>query len=416
MKRFVALLVLLTLITGIFNLTGCARKIRAENLMDGVEGDKVEKINVDDMFSYSQMELSLKILEKLASSGGENIMISPMSISVALAMVSNGASGQSLSQIEALIGGNVDDLNAYYYSFVQDLSNNDDSKLYLKNSVWIRDIQKLHVQDSFLRKNATYYGADIFKAPFNSSTVDDINLWVNKNTDGMINKMIDEIDDDMMLYLINTVTFDAKWNTQYEKADIYDGDFTNSIGKIVKTEMLHSEESGYIELENAVGTLKKYSGGKYAFVALLPDENTTPEALISSLDGQTLVNAIKERSEVTVRLTLPSFKNDYSSELSETLISLGITDAFDPDVIGDFDNMATVDDGDLCIGNVLHKTHITVNAEGTKAAGATQVGISNCTSANPSSFKNVCLDRPFVYMIIDVQTALPLFIGIQNDV
>lgn len=415
MKRIsVIILALIILILPCAGLYGCSQKVYANDLMANITPNTVVGKNADEAFISNQMRLSLELFREVGKKhGGNNHMISPLSIQLALAMTANGAKGNTKTELEELLSGSIslDELNKYLYSYVSSLPSGEKYEVTHANSIWLRDTDELSVKEEFLQKNADYYGAGAYKAPFDKTTVNDINRWVEDNTKGMIKKVVDNISSTAMLYLINTLTFEAEWASPYYKTSIKNGTFHSPSGE-QSADMMYSSESEYIELENATGFVKDYSGHKYLFIALLPNEGTTPEELITSLDSESLLHAINNTSYCAVNTVMPSFKTDFSADIKEQISALGVNDAFSLEA--DFSDMATHPDG-LFISSIVHKTHITVDAKGTKA-GAITIVEAKAGSVAPSETKSVILDRPFVYMIIDSATSLSLFIGILNSV
>ncbi len=403
------------LISSLLSLYSCAQKFYAADLMEGVTPNDIEITEFEGIVQ-PQMKFSLDLISELANNnGGENIMISPLSITLALAMTANGADGETLSQMETLLGGEygIDQINEMLYSYVKSLPSNEKSRISVADSIWFRDDAGLMVKKDFLQKNADYYGAGAFKSPFDSSTIKDINAWVKENTKGMIDEVIKQIDPLTMLYLINAVAFEAEWQSKYDKFSISDAAFTSASGEKQTVSMMYGEEGQYISLDGATGFKKNYYGGDYSFVALLPKEGMTPEELIAGLDPIELNEAVISPTVATVRTGLPSFEAEYGEDISASLAALGMPDAFGAKA--DFTNMAECDYGDLYIDSVIHKTYIKVDASGTKAGAVTAVDMK-CESAPMEEPKVVILDRPFVYMITHNETGLPLFIGILNTV
>jgi serpin B len=174
---------------------------------------------------------------------------------------------------------------------------------------------------------------------------------------------------------------------------------------------MRSEYIKYINNYNARGFIKDYKDGKYSFVALLPNKDITINDYISSLTGDILMETIKGAKNNPLTAVMPKFSYEYSFVMNEALINMGMDTAFDEDKV-DFSKIGKGMDGNLYIGEVLHKTFITVDESGTKAGAVTKVEM-NLKSAGPG--ETVILDRPFVYAIIDNTTDLPLFIGTVVD-
>lgn len=411
MKNFLRAFLSLSLAAAILlNFVACT-KVQAANLMDGVAAQSVEGKATDERFKSAQMEFALSLFKSVAEEGEENMLVSPLSVMLALAMTANGAEEQTLAEMEKVLGGiPIDELNEYLYTYVNNLPSAEKYKLEIANSVWFRDSGGFSVNKSFLQKNADYYGASAFASPFDSSTVDDINNWVKANTDGMIKKIVDKLDPETMMCLINAIIFDAEWNKVYESKDVKDGKFNAIDGTVRDVKMMNSNEYGYIDDGNATGFIKNYKDGKYGFVALLPNENDV-YGYIETLTAEGLANAIAgARGNVNVKL--PQFSYEYEIKLNDILASLGMTTAFSDGA--DLSGMGESSDGNLYISKVIHKTYIELDDHGTKAASVTFVGVDNTSAAEPEKY--VILDRPFVYLIIDNETDLPIFMGVVTDI
>ena len=231
----------------------------------------------------------------------------------------------------------------------------------------------------------------------------------------MIPSILDEIPDSAMLFLINALAFDGKWQTPYEPEQVTDGTFTAADGSERAVTMMQSSETEYLDDGQATGFIKYYKEGGYAFAALLPNEGVSIDSCIASLTGAGLRETLQNAEQTQVNATLPKFSADYSAELSGSLKALGVTDAFDGDR-ADFSAMGQSGEGRLFISRVLHKTHIELDEQGTSAAAATAVEMNATACAPAEQPKSVVLNRPFVYMILDTNTMLPVFFGAVYDI
>ena len=190
--------------------------------------------------------------------------------------------------------------------------------------------------------------------------------------------------------------------------------FTKEDGTKQTVEFMFSEENIYLESENATGFMKNYKGGDYAFVAILPNEGINIEEYIASLDGESLYELLSNREKTVVNTFTPKFETEYDIELSKALEAMGMVDVFYGNK-ADLTGVGTSNAGNLFVSRVLHKTYICVDENGTKAGAATAVEI-DCESALADPPKQVYLNRPFVYMIMDTETYKPLFIGTMMSV
>lgn len=394
-------------------LGGNAPTVQAADLMDGITAQNVTGKAADAEFIAAQTAFALKIFQGAANaSSGENTMVSPLSVMLALSMTANGAGGQTKAEMEAVLGMPIDELNKYLLSYVNQITATEDVKLHVANSIWFRD-HRIEVKQPFLQTNANYYGAAAYKSPFDSTTVKDINNWVRDNTDGLIDKIIDNISPDTVMHLINAIVFNAEWEHPYKCSNqIFEGGtFTALSGAKQTVTYLNSSgyEICYLEGKNCTGFMKDYKGGQYKFVALLPSEEIGIEEFISGMTAEELSAILSNPIYTKLRTSLPKFSYDYSLEMSNLLSAMGMPTAFNA-LCADFSSMAQTDSGDLFISSVQHKTHITVDNWGTRAAAVTDVSMSDTSSA-PNDPKTVILDRPFVYLIIDAQTNIPIFMG-----
>ena len=367
-------------------------------------------------YADSYDDLAVTLLQEVYKKG-ENAMISPLSILTALTMTENGASGNTLEQMQQVLadGMDVEMQDQILKDYILEFTGREKAKLDMANSIWLKETDHLHVDEAFLQKNRDYFGAEVFKAPFDDRTLKDINSWVSDKTEKKIPEMLDKIEDDAVLYLINAVAFDAKWENPYEDYDLMEREFTEENGTVTNMTMMYSEEELYLEDENTTGFIRPYEDG-YQFVAMLPSEGMTMEEYLSQLNGEKIKKLIDGATDAyTVYAGVPKFSSEYTVELKDVLEHLGMTDAFDEEK-ADFSKMATSDQGNLSIDMVLHKTFIEVDDQGTKAAAATVVGVAETASLIVDEVKEVYLNRPFVYAIVDEESHLPVFFGVTEKI
>lgn len=401
-KRIFALLVGM-----LFLIVGCAPKIQGEDLMKDVKQNAKPDLQLSEVNSIALTDFAVRLFQASVEEG-KNTLISPLSVLSALAMTANGAKGETLSQMEAVLGMSTDKLNDYFSSYMKALPQGDKYKLNLANSIWFRDDERFTVNDDFLQINADYFDADIYKIPFENKAVKDINNWVKEKTDGMIPEILDEIKKDDIMYLVNALTFEAEWANIYTRDDVRRGTFTTEDGKKQEAEYMHGTEHIYLQDDHATGFVKYYKEGKYAFVALLPNEGVSVEEYVKGLDGEYLNTLLTNGLNTSVVTTIPKFETESNLEMTDILREMGMKDAFTPSA--NFSGLGTTTREYILIDRVLHKTFISVAEKGTKAGAVTMVAIAGGTSAMLER-KEVYLDRPFVYMLIDFESKVPFFIG-----
>lgn len=418
-KMLAVFMSVLSLAACILPFSGCGKtvgKVHNKGVKSGAVRDLTEGISKnesaskapDDEFKAAASSFAAELFKDNYSKG-KTTLVSPLSVLTALALVQNGAQGDTLAQLEQALGGlDRDTLNAYMRAYCDFLTESEELKI--ANSVWTDS--SAEAKRDFLQKAVDSYSAQIFSAPLSSKkTVSSINSWVKKNTDGMIPKIIENADRDAVMMLINAVAFEAKWETPYTNDDIEKLEFNSYSGKSKKTEFMCSTESVYLSDSDAVGFMKPYKNGRFAFAALLPDENTGIDDYVASLSGDKLMkifSSAKRGNEVNVKM--PKFRAEYSVQLIDTLKKMGVKDAFDSKT-ADFSSL--IENRDAYIATVVHKTFIEVDENGTRAAASTLVGADTMSLMEPYS---VFLNRPFVYMIVDTETNLPLFIGVQTEI
>ncbi len=377
-------------------LSGCNDGVR--NLSEDIATNDFGEINGIKICSESYWHFSQRLLfDCFEEKGKSNTLVSPLSVALAFAMVAEGAEGETLEEIENTLGMDINELRELFYE--------DNSQLSIANSMWVNSSEGFTVNEDFLERNAQYHKAEIFEAPFNRHTLEDINSWVSDKTDGMIEKIIDQLDERAVMCLVNSLLFDAKWNTPYSEYDVDQGYFVTEENVPLAVEFLSGMEGYYLEDEIATGFLKYYENCKYAFAAMLPNEGVSVEEYLMSLNAEKVLGNMQACS---VSTRLPKFESEFDVSLENVLKNMGMEKAFDEEK-ADFSKLGTVKNGNIYIGDAVHKTKISVTEQGTKAGAATAVTLFGAGA--PQEVKEVYLDRPFVYMIVDMENNIPVFMG-----
>lgn len=409
-----AMLVTILLLSLIFSACAAPISKNTSNLMDDIKQSNLLPIEIPDANNQQVSrkdeitDFALKLFNE--SFEGENILISPVSIVSALGMVANGADNNTLTQMEQVLNSDIQGLNDYLKAYTAYLPSEEAYKVSMANSIWLKDDESLTVNRDFLQTNKDYFDASIYKAPFDESTKDDINRWVKDKTSGMIESLLEKAPpEDSVMYLINALSFDAEWADVYKKAQIHDGKFTRENGEKQTTEFMSSAEFSYLENKTATGFMKPYKDNKYAFIALLPKENISMLDFLNLLEVKDVKNLLTNKKDEKVYVKIPKFSVEYDTLLNESLQDLGMLDAF-MEKKADFTGLGKSTNGNIYINRVIHKTKIDVDEKGTKAGAVTSVEMVT-ESAMMEDPKEVILDRPFFYMIVDTEQNLPLFMG-----
>ena len=390
--------------------------VSAKNSKKTVKDNTVSKSDLDKRMkkhSEKYLDFSLRIFKENIKND-DNMLISPLSIIYAMGMVTNGAKHNTLKEMEQTLGMNKKEMNEYLNAYMTSLaidqaSSDNKVKFNLANSIWIKNNKNFEINKKFLKQNSDVYKAELYQTDFNESTLNKINSWVDKNTNGLIKNALDQISKSAVMYLVNALVFEGKWESVYHKENLQNELFTTYSGKKKKVKMMYSTERQYLEDKNTTGFIKTYKGGKYAFVALLPDKKVDIKEYIKSLNVKKIKKLLSKVKIATVHAVLPAFEYDYKIELQDIFKSMGMKDAFNP-LKADFSGIGKMKNGfNILINRILHKTHIAVDELGTKAGAVTIVEMKE--SMMIEDIKNVRLDRPFVYMIVDTETNTPIFMG-----
>ncbi len=363
---------------------------------------------------YSSMNDFAVNLFTTAYKSGENNLISPLSVIYALGMTSLGAEENTLTQMEEVFGMDKYTLLSTLKGIESAINSSEYGKVSLADSIWFKNSPDFTVNDDFISACSGSYNAEIYSSAFDENTVSDINKWVKENTDGMIDRILEEIPEEAVMYLINALTFDCEWQVQYNSTDVWTKDFHNSDESTSKVEFMSSDESRYLQGDSFTGFIKYYKNRDYGFAAFLPNEDASISDVISSFDGEALCNYLSNDDYEFVEVKIPKFSFDYSANISETLKKMGIVDAFTPDDA----NLSGIGEsvyGNLYISRVLHKTHIDVAEDGTKAGAVTAVEVVAESAMDIEEPKKVVLDRPFVFVIFENTNKTPLFIGTYEN-
>ena len=346
--------------------------------------------------------------------GDENIMISPFSITSALSMTLNGASGttfEAMNKALRLDGKTLEQINNTYLKLMTEMVPVDERVvLEIANSVWVE--KHLTVKEPFMKALETWYKAEARDINvLDPGAVDIVNSWISEKTHDKITDMLSFLEPNLAMLLINAVYFNGKWRYQFDKADTNEESFyvTTTAPKTVA--MMHQ-----VENLKAVRTINStivdipYGQGNYSMVVILPDEGFTSAEITDGLKPSNWNEwmDLLENNIHKVELGLPRFKYKYKRNLNDDLINMGMGVAFTG--VADFSNISNAG---LMISRVEHQTFIETNEEGTEAAAATVVVmIDSISGGGPLT---ITLNRPFLYFIREISTGTILFMGRVGD-
>ncbi len=341
-----------------------------------------------------------------------NLLISPASVVLAFAMVYNGADGSTKAQLDSVLAFNglsAESINDAARALTEGLMKADTAvELSIANSVWAKP--GFPFTQSFLDITDRMYGAEA--RPLTSAA--EVNQWVAEATHDKIGKIIDQITPDMLMVLINAIYFKGDWTSQFADTNTSDRDFTLLSGEVKKHPLMH-QRGDFAYFEDSAQQIIKlpYGNRHFSMMVLLPREGVDFKDYVNGITPEKwnrLWRAAHSEREGTI--ALPKFKIEYSTDLTEAIKAMGAQVPFSPDN-ANFRRMFTASsDTNLFISEVLHKTYLKVDEQGSEAAAATAIIVKGVEAVmpGPPPFRMI-VDRPFVCAIVDNATGLVLFLG-----
>ena len=351
------------------------------------------------------------------SDNSVNMMVSPLSISMALGMTRNGAANATLDSMNKTLfvsGLSETEINEACKSIIETFTSLDpDVKMQIANSIWNR--QGFEVNPDFLNTNKNFFDAEITSLDFsNPESVNTINSWVDDKTNHLIKKIVDQIPDEAVMYLINAIYFKGQWKYQFEPKDTKELDFLVNGANVKVPTMRQKTNLRYFKNENFEAVEMPYNQGNFNCNVILPEAGKTIGDIAPELTLTNWTSWINEFLEYEVTLEIPKFKYEYEEKnVKPVLKDMGMGNAFD-DNLADFSRINP--NYQLFISDIKHKTFIETNEEGTEAAAVTSVEVGT-TSVNPDEPQPVLvqINRPFIYLITEKSSQTILFIGAVND-
>jgi serpin B len=376
-------------------------------IADGADADMQKLSSGNNAFAFS---LAKELGKQKA---GENVFISPYSISTALQMVRAGAAGETKAEMDRVLGveGASGDALAKAY---KDLdagirAGASNAVLNVANAIWYAP--NVQLKPDFSALNDQYYGAKLASLDFTDPRAAGVvNRWVEEATHGKIKQMIEGPMSGMTgAYLCNAIYFKGTWEKQFDTHETQDRQFHLAYGQQKAVPMMRQKRSfEYKETETFQAVRLAYAGSRLGMYVFLPGTNSTPQKLVEEFGAagweKGVVGTFANREGT---LQMPRFKMEYKAELKAPLMALGMQRAFRAGT-ADFSGMATTP---LYVDAVKHKSFVEVNEEGTEAAAATGITMKMAAVASgPRPFQMI-VDRPFVFVIEDQPSHTILFLG-----
>ena len=395
-------------------LPGDDNELRAISLTRAEE----ELVNSNNEFAFNLFRLAgpskpINPFSSYSSKGPEkSVILSPISITYALGMLNNGATGETQKEINKVLGfgdTGADGINAFCRKMLTEAPTLDKlTKVMIANTIYMNKGYEL--KKAFVDKAKTYYDAEPETRDFaDGKTLDVINKWGSDHTEKMIEKVMseDEFDPTAVSYLLNAIYFKGAWAEKFDKNNTKDETF-KGYEKEKKVPMMHQEhEFGYTETDDCQALCLPYGNNAYRMTILLPKEGKTVYDVAQTLKGDTWQQFQWMGESAIVDVKLPRFESQTNIGLEEVMSALGMPKAFTPAAeFSEFCNVPTY------IGMMKQVAKIKLNEEGTEAAAITVIGMKN-TSVGPSEPKRVAFHatRPFLYVISEQSTGAIFFIG-----
>lgn len=352
------------------------------------------------------------IREVVAQDDRANIILSPFSASMALGMTLNGADGATFDAMRATLGLSMltqEEINQSYAGLIELLTSLDSSVRFdVANSVWANEDVEFH--QAFLQAVADAFAARTESRDFSDpATLTAINDWVDASTNGLIERILDDLDPELVMLLVNAIYFEGSWTTEFDPADTAPSQFLREDGTTVPVDMMTL--SG-VEVPTGGGVGYSavelpYGGEAFSMVIVVPHPGESARTFLATLDSQrwdAMIASLAPR-ELDV-LSIPKFTLSFDAYLNDALRAMGMDVAFRPGA--DFTRLSPIGN-ELCIDFVRQKTFMEVDERGTRAAAVTAVGIGT------TSFNGLIVDRPFVLAIRERLSGTILFVGLVGD-
>jgi serpin B len=355
----------------------------------------------------STTNFGLALFKQQVLGADGNVLLSPTSVAVALAMTMNGAASTTLDVMKSALAlpadASVAVINSSMEALIAALTDPASGvELNVANAIWAN--QSVTFNDDFLARVAVAFKAKIASADFGAkATVDDMNAWVNEATHEKISTIMESIDPNMVMFLLNAIYFKGKWTVPFKKDLSRQDDFFNGDKVLDITYMYKKADMRYVrgDVYQAV-SLPFGDSKRIALQVFLPNADVAIDDFIAGLEASA-ISGLSGRWEQEVDLVLPRFKVEYEADLVKVLTALGMGEACERGA--DFSGMVKAP---VYIGEVKHKTFAKFDEEGGEAAAVTSVGMM---LESVRMTQHVHVTRPFVMTLVDEETGTLLFIG-----
>lgn len=389
--------------------TACNDDVEEQSIlptMQPIELNATEKEMAAQQGDFAST-LSLELYRKLGEKT-DNWLVSPFSLQCALGMLSNGAAEETHDEILYALGlsqYSQEEVNAYFKKLIEGLHTvNSAITVKTANSVWGN--AGVPLKEDFQKMNIENYSAMVSQLDFSDpSAVDQINAWCNQTTEGLIPSILEEVNPTATVYLLNSLYFKARWESEFAPEKTQEGDFTTSSGKVIKAHFMQTQRmAAYVENEWFTSTSLSYLNDSYVMRLILPQPEISIDQVLQAL-SESDENLWKNTILAEINLKMPRFTLENKMDLTPTLQALGMKKAFSGGA--DFSSMSDVA---TYISLVQQATRLKVDEEGSEGAAVTVIG-GETSPGMPEEKVDFFLDRPFLFQILEPATGTVLFMG-----
>lgn len=343
-------------------------------------------------------------------SGMDSRVISPLSVTGLMTILANGADGETRQEILNTIGFNdasMDEINALYGYLVKKAGNLDPSTT-VNIADYIAVNKNNKIKDEFKNTVSEWFDAETGSLDFTSpKSAGIINNWCSRHTDGMIPKIIDNVEPSAVAYILNAIYFNGSWTDKFEAKETKLERFRGYTRDIKKVKMMHrNDEYSYTSNQTYSAVRIPYGDGTFAMTVLLPNEDKSIDEMMKVVSAKEIANLGRVMETRKVDLKLPKFTTETEQPLNDVIAALGAPTMFRNSA--DFSRLA---DGNMFVSKMFQKAKIEVSEEGTKAAAVTAAIMTMSALAPEPQPVNFHADRPFVYLISESSTGAIYFLG-----
>lgn len=392
----------------IFCFIGCGVKKNVDDKRKNKKEDTEKKTKVEKIVAKHQeenMKLTVDLFKNSYNPRG-NVVISPVAVQMSLAFLLNGAVGETQTELINTVGMEASIFNNYLKTYMEEAPKDVRGNINFVNGIWKNSLNEgMNLKHTYESRAVEYLNTEIKSEPFTTGCENVINDWINKATNGMVDKVVTKTYVQNWMYTINVATFAMDWEKAYSVNDMCTGEFNNFNNTKTTVEMMSSVEPLYIEDNEVTGFIKNYYIPRYKFVAIMPDDSSKMDEYVQNWDERKMIKLLEGASNENVKVTFPKFVSGSRINIKSVLAKMGLTQMFSYEA--NFSGILE-DNKFAGLGTMVHASTVVVGKKSSEAKMLTEVG----SKKTDTSYSNeIVIDRPFIYIIYDSEESIPVFIG-----